>query len=146
MKRFKASREKTEWIFEKFLKFYKPSDSEIVDWRPVTDFEIIVELLDGTCMRYNAHDECFGYLRNYETDESGNYTMNDDEYKQAFSRKLRRVLCTSMMSQTRLSELTGISQVSISHYLSGKSLPDCRNLTRIANVLQYPIDELMIFE
>lgn len=146
MVRNEPSRETTEWIYENFLKFYKPAEGEVVEWRPVTSFEIIIYLSDGTHMRYNGGDRSFGYLRNYETDELGNYTMSDEEYKQAFSDKFRRIMNASMVNQNCLSEQTGISRISISRYLNGKSLPDCRNLSRLANALGCSITELTNFD
>ena len=132
-------------IYERFKKFYKPNEGEVLGWRPVINSEILVYLSDGTRMRYNGGDGSFGYLKNYETDDRGNYTMSDDEYRQAFSEKLKCVIRASGVNQFYLSEQTGISRISISRYLNGKSLPDCRNLSRLANVLGCSVSELTNF-
>ena len=40
-----------------------------------------------------------------------------------------------VITQKELSEMTGISEVSINHYISEKRIPSAANLERIANAL-----------
>ena len=137
---------RNEEVYEAFKNYYRITDDEVESWRSVTDREIVVYLTNGDIMRFNGMLNTFGYLKRHEVDERGNYTMSDADYKLAFSEKVRRLMNSIDVNQKWLSEETGISQVSISHYLTGKSLPDCRNLSRIANALRCSVSELTYFE
>ena len=132
--------------YEKFKRYGRVTDADILSWRSVDGFEIVARMVDGSLMRFNSFDCTIGYLKEHEVDERGNYLMGDEEYRQEFAMKLKRLMHSARITQTMLSEYTGISQVSISKYLNGKTLPDCRNLTRIANALRCSITELTYFE
>ena len=49
------------------------------------------------------------------------------------------------IGQEALSEITGISKVTISGYVNGKSLPSLYNADRIAEALSISIDKLLDF-
>ena len=47
------------------------------------------------------------------------------------------------LSQEQLSKLSGVHRVLISKYETGDVVPTIRNLQRLANALNVPIDELV---
>ena len=132
--------------YEKFKTYYRATDDDILDWRSVNGFEIVVRMKDNSIIRFDSSTNTFGYLKRHDVDLRGNYTMSDDEYKHEFAIKLKRLMRSMRITQAQLSEDTGISQVSISKYVNGRGLPDCRNLTRIANALGCSVSELTYFE
>ena len=64
---------------------------------------------------------------------------------QNFERTFRYVLKREMrgVSEMELSEMTGISAVTISKYLHGKSIPNGRNIRKIAMALGCTPNDLM---
>lgn len=69
--------------------------------------------------------------------------IDDDEWRRNFARRVRRRMSYIGVSQEWLSDKTGISQVTISKYLNGKSSPSCLNAERIASALGCNINELI---
>lgn len=61
----------------------------------------------------------------------------------SFDKKLKELLEINNMKPTDLANKTGLSEASISYYLSGKKEPKGKNAINIANVLNVSLDELM---
>ncbi len=55
--------------------------------------------------------------------------------KKAFSKKFKSARTAAGMSQVRLSELTGISNSTLSNYEVAKTLPDAANMKKLAKAL-----------
>lgn len=72
--------------------------------------------------------------------------MTENNFKREFSIRLRHVMFVKGITQTELSERTGISQAAISQYLTGKSMPGFYKLDRIARALDCNIDDLRYTE
>lgn len=60
----------------------------------------------------------------------------------AFPENLRRLMRERKLSQTSLASSAGISQASISRYLSGEVPPGARELKRLADLFNCSMDEL----
>lgn len=66
-----------------------------------------------------------------------------------------KIICTDRMNTARvtlakeyrtlrkMSELTGITQVQLSRYFSGKAIPNLKNLKKLSLYLQVPADYLL---
>lgn len=74
--------------------------------------------------------------------QSENNIFNDEIMRREFGRRLKTLLELRGMTQNELSEETGISQVSISKYLNGKSDPSLLNVLKIARALDCSLDDL----
>ena len=73
------------------------------------------------------------------------YRYDEELYKKEFSSNLQRVLNDKNVSQRKLSEDTGISEVSISRYLNGKRIPSFYTIEKIALALKCSTDEFRCF-
>lgn len=57
--------------------------------------------------------------------------------------KLRKVRKALGLTQRRLAILSGVDRVSIARYETGRVSPNIRNLTKLADALGVPVDELV---
>ena len=73
-------------------------------------------------------------------------TMNEDVYKKEFGRRLIRIIKRKGFTQKELSELTGISERTLTRYICGKSIPSLLHIDKIARALNCSVDEFRFFE
>ena len=68
-----------------------------------------------------------------------------DEYKllHDFGRNLKDLLNDSRISQKELSELTGISEPTISRYIAGNMMPTLKNIVSIMEALDCDYEDLI---
>lgn len=71
--------------------------------------------------------------------------MNELEWTDMFSKNLRYLMDKDYMTQDELAEATGISQGTISRYLSGITKPGIRALLNISYALNCNVNELIDF-
>lgn len=133
-------------IFETFKKYFPSEIDNIVDWRPSLRNEIIVYLKNGDVMYFSRNNNRYGYVKQYEVNEQGDYIMSDEDLKIEFSNKLKRLMQARYMNHRILSEKTGITMAVISHYVNGRNLPDFKNLRRLAAALECSVSELTNFD
>lgn len=58
--------------------------------------------------------------------------------------RIRELLAEKGMTQKDLSELTGVTESAISHYIKGDRTPRCANLVKIAKALGTTADDLLL--
>ena len=69
--------------------------------------------------------------------------MTEEQWRQEFAKKLRYKMNSQSVSQKELSDLSGVSETSISRYLAGTQEPKVYALTQIARALKASIFELI---
>ena len=69
--------------------------------------------------------------------------MNECELLQRFGNNLRELLNEAWMSQRDLSEMTGISESTISYYAKGERAPSLKNIMRICYAMDCTYEELI---
>lgn len=70
--------------------------------------------------------------------------MIDEDFELIFPFVLRRMMRRKQIRQNELSDLTGISEVSISRYVNGRRTPSVKELHKIALALDCSSDELLM--
>ena len=102
--------------------------------------ELMIYCKDGSRVRY----DCFNgdLFKWYPTDYDIN-KRSDKQIIQDFQWRLRRTMTVKCIGQSRLAELSGLSQKTISNYLSGKSMPDILKLNSLARALNVDASELL---
>lgn len=126
-------------VFESLENDYPDIIDAIVDWYPSGYQEITVKDRNGVKRTYNW---ITGNLR-VTYDPSYTCTVSEEEWRKVFSDRLHNRLITLGMSQETLSEITGISQVTLSKYFNGKATPSTYNSKKLAEALKCPIGELV---
>lgn len=113
-------------IYNNFEYYFEPFAEHAKLWYPSGKWSIIVELDNGQSIEYYDNTKRVIIRKEYSS---------ESEWRKEFSINLRCKMWDAGISQTRLAEQTGISQVSISNYLNGKSTPSGWAMDRLAKAL-----------
>lgn len=131
-------RKNYDQFFEGFKLHFPSISCGTVKWEPKGKSSILVYLSDGTKVIYNHKLNCLRNVLEYEGTE--------DEWKREFSFKLVELMADKGLDQLSLSELSGISQVSISNYINGRSIPNGYKIEKIARALKCSVRDLIVFD
>lgn len=127
-----------EPVLQAFKDRYPDFAKDVVDWYPIGQMEIAVKNSKGDKHIYNMINQTFAALKTRKTSDT---YLDEDEWSKEFSYKLNKKMRMIGINQEGLSDLTGISRVSISKYMNGKAIPSVYNLEKIAWALECPISE-----
>lgn len=118
-----------------FEKRYQHIVDKMVEYIPIDDDEIKIVLKDGRSLIYNP---ILDKLRWADRDDEKNLDGFPSEYsyRKTFGMHLESMMIKKGYTQVRLSELTGISEVSLSNYINGKATPSLYNAEKIARALR----------
>lgn len=134
----KKMNEMWDSIFEDFEFNYPNIANRVIDWYPSGRMEIVVTLDDNTKRYFNFLDKTIRHAFDGESEYE-----SEDDWRQMFARKLKKKMHDSFITHPELSELTGISTVTLSKYVSGKSTPSTYNIQKIARALNCSVYELI---
>ena len=131
----------TNWdnVFIVFERKYQHILDRMVDWYPSGREEFTVVLDDGSEIIYNYVRDKIG--RGYVPNDNP-LDKNTDNWLTTFAFRLNCKMKERFMTQTELSELTGLSKVILSRYMNGKAMPSFYNAGLIAKALDCSIHEL----
>lgn len=124
-----------DYIFVNFKAYYPFLSEKMVSCKKVDPYELVIKTNDGESILY---DDINHSIRKLPRDSNN---MTEQEVGIEFRQRLRRLMIRQGVSQLDLSRMSGISPVSISHYLTGRSLPSFYNMDKIAKALNCSIDE-----
>lgn len=111
----------------------------MIGYKEVTSLDMLITLKDGSKVLYDDFNKTY---RRMPTDISN---MTEDECKMEFAYRLRSRMERRCITQQALSELTGISQSSISCYVKGTKIPSFYNADKIAKALGCSVDDFRYY-
>lgn len=101
--------------------------------------DILFELSDGREIIWdNLH--CRG------VENRRDIPISDEGYRQEFMRRFGNAICISPYNQKELAEELGVSEIIISRFRSGKSLPDYPTIMKLSRKLKCSVDFLTNFD
>lgn len=101
--------------------------------------ELLIFDKDGGRYRYDDVYDTFRYFKpGYKSSD-----RDDERVLRVFAFRLQRQMTLRGMTQSDLSDITGISQPTISNYLNRRQSPDIVKLNKIALALNCSVDELL---
>lgn len=110
---------------------------KVESYQPISCYELVVKTTDEE--RYLYDDE-WGTIRKLPTNMSD---LDCDDISTEFGYTLKRLMRRRGLGQQDLSELSGITQRSISLYINGKRSPTLITLHKLARALNCDIEELI---
>ena len=125
-----------EKLFDNMRLYFPIIAERVVKYREDSQDLLITEMEDGNVFLYDDIDNS---IRRIDYDSE---SMTEANCRHEFGKRLRRLMLRSGITQEDLSERTGISQASISTYMTGRNTPSFYNVVKIANVLNCSIDDL----
>lgn len=128
-------RNRYDSILESFKNDYIRWYNRMIDWYGNGDYEIVVILDDGSKLIYSQSTGTMRFLKNERVD------ISEEDWLKDFSMTLKHKVSMSGLTRQDLSDITGISKVSISNYMNGKSMPSHYNMLKIAKALNCSVYE-----
>lgn len=130
-------------VVDSFRMNHPDSYRRMKSWYPVGRFDIEIILNDGTRLHYDFFRRS---VRRIIERPINDLLRNKELYKKEFGRRLKLILRDKMITQKMLSEMTGISENTISSYISGRRMPEAWAIDMISSVIPCTTDELMGIE
>lgn len=126
-----------EDIFEDFSRRFPNMANQVVSYEEVNDTTIFIILNDGCQMKYYSDSGSFRVLKDYDGSK--------EDWSKHFANNLIDMMNYRGVDQVYLAERSGISQQSISNYMSCKGIPSGYAIDRLAKALHCDISDLISF-
>lgn len=130
-----------EMLLEDFEKrcpwMYKKLDGHYYD--ETRRHEIRLYMNDGYKYVYDSLDKCPHPIVEFKSIRE----LNDVQFLKGFSDKVHSQLRKNRMVQYELAKAAGISERTLSRYLTYRSIPSINTVYRIAEILNCTVDDLM---
>lgn len=129
----------TQRLINRLELYYPFITQNAEEYIQISNMELIVHLNDGSTILYDDVDQTFRQLPNDSN------CMTEDQCRYEFGMRLKRIMYRKGFTQKDLSEETGISEITLSKYITGKSTPNFYNVDKIAKALKCSIDDLRYY-
>lgn len=117
-----------EIMWHNFERQFPYVAAKVVRHHAESPLDLVVELGNGE--RYIYDDEAQSIRQLPATPD-----LDEPAFKKEFGVRLRKLMSRSGISQAELSDRTGIHEVTISRYLTGRSIPSFYAIDKIAKAL-----------
>lgn len=121
-------------MLEKLRLYFPQIAKNMVDYQ-INGSNLIAYLDDGVIVEYDDIDNTLRKLPNNGVE------LTEDTFRNEFGRKLNKLMYRKGFTQQDLAERTGIHQVIISGYITGKHTPSFYNVCKLAKALECSTDE-----
>lgn len=102
-------------------------------------YDYIIKTDDGCMYIYDCLDESIKKI----VDDPRR--MTEEDFRRETGRRIKRMMRRRQLTESELSDATGISQVMLSRYITGKSSPSFYNISKIATALNCDICEFKFY-
>ena len=127
-----------EYLLHNFECCYEVLARHMVDHEVIYFDELYVELDDGTAIIYDDLDQTFRNISSFDE-----LTRYESSYE--FGRRLNKIMRLRKLTQSELSDRTGITQCMLSRYMNGKANPSLHNSYVLARELDVDIHDLCFY-
>lgn len=107
---------------------------------------LVAELPDGSAILYDLILDGIRSAMNLDILLRPKTPNNENDFRKYLARKIYREMLRRGYDQLSLSEITGISEATISRYINGTSMPTMYKMTLIASALDCTVDDLITFD
>lgn len=128
-----------DYVYDEFSFNFPLIARQATSYHHISDIELIIKLKNGEVVSYENINKSLRVL------PSDSNSLTEEECIREFAMRLKLMMAVRGMSQTKLSEATGIQQHMISDYTNGKRAPGLYNLDKIAKALKCSLDELRYY-
>lgn len=126
-------------ILDTYKLIMRCTDKDIVRWIPVQRKIVNVYMVDGNVYQYDDRNETVRRIMAENEKELG----DDESIIEEFTMKLNNQIKYMYMSQKELAYQLDVSEVTVSRWTLGKSLPNVTMLARICKVLNCTPNDLI---
>lgn len=130
-------------VFGDFMEDCSELVPRVVEWGPYTENKIVVKLDDNSMYIYDSLEHRI--IPYFERRGSIEETTEQD-WRNSFAKKLHYQMRRKNITSDMLSSITGISRITLSKYLNGKSTPSTYNTEKIASALGCYSRDLCVYK
>lgn len=123
-------------LIHNFKQMYRRMYERMIDYKQLTDHDILVVLDNGDKVLYDDFDKTYRMLP-YDI-----YNLSEESYGIEFGKRLSSLMIRKGVTQYDLSCLTGLSQSTLSRYINGISVPNVYNFNKIIKAVRCSEDEI----
>ena len=120
-------------IIDNFKKYFPYLAESVTDYQIINEFDLVVLLHDDSYILYDDFDKTIRPLHEISS---------EDDYRREFGRRLQSIMDRKRITQTMLSESTGIPQPRLSEYINGRHTPNLYAADMIAAALGCSVEDL----
>lgn len=124
-------------IFDRFEMYYPSIAAQAASFKKKSNYVIFIKLYDGSVIEYNDLMNSFRTVVPYDGSE--------ESWKREFAHRLVELMVDKGFDQSYLSEVSGVSQQSISNYIHRKTMPTGFVIDKLARALGCDVSELTDF-
>lgn len=125
-----------ERMFENMSMYFPSVARQAVDYYEDGPDMLLIKTDDGRVFSYDDMDRSIRRVF-YTSDD-----MTEDDCRYEFGMRLRKLMMHKRVTQSELSEKTGLSQPLISNYMTGRNTPSFYNVDKIVKALGCSVDDL----
>lgn len=115
------------WLFKRMVSFEEYNDDKV-----------FIELSDGKTMLYDNFMQELKEVKRFDDI----YELTEDEWKLGFSKILRKQINSKCITQYELASKLGVSEMTISRYVTGRCLPSVYIINKLTKILNCEPDDL----
>ena len=101
--------------------------------------KVYMELDDGRTLYYDRFYNFYWNVKRFNSI----YELSEEEWRKGFSDRLRKRLRTKNIKQYDLAKKLGVSEMTVSGYITGKRTPNAYYLELLATILNCDINDLL---
>lgn len=135
MDEFRGSKFDNDYLYKNFAMYYGSLAERVRDYDETDIGELTLYLENGRTIIY---DDIHRSIRELPLDSD---RLTPDECRNEFSLRLRSLLDRRCISQKQLAEMAGITEATLSGYITGRATPNFYTLDKIAKVLNCSVDK-----
>ena len=112
------------------------TEDDVIEIKELNEWDLLIIFRNGRKVMF---DRFTGYYKNIYYNDINKLT--EDQEMREFTFRLRSLMGRKQVSQQELAERIGTSQVMISRYVRGETVPSVLMVRKIAKALGYSIDD-----
>lgn len=112
------------------------TQNDIKEIKEITDWDLLITLKNGEQYIYEL-DSNYHRVAVYENIKK----VTEEQERKRFGYALNKLMDRNFITQEELAERTGISQTMISHYITGRYIPNYITVVKIAKALNCSMDD-----
>ena len=132
-------------VIDAFKLRYPHVATKLVDWYPCGRNEIMIKTDKGDKAIFSYIGETLRVVGRDEDRRNSIDDIDEDPWRKEFSARLCNTMAMAGIPRWELSQLTSISEATLSKYMNGHSTPSTYNTRKIARALGCPVTELVDF-
>lgn len=112
------------------------SEDDVEEYVEINEWDLLIIFRDGRRFIYDRFTKAYKEIYYDSVDE-----ITEEQEKRELAYRIRSLMGRRWINQDELAEMVGTSQIMISRYVRGETVPSAIMLRKIAKALRYSMDD-----